>query len=210
MGMLCMSQPCWEGTTHILTCSYTACMNHHHSHHAQATFQQQLSSMHIPHIMNKLICKSMYSCGLTIIAESSPQHGMMTTLMCISGKKLDEMGSIFLRMNSEGLEVTAWYVLLTTPAWRLINPRSVDVEHHQMLWKLEHRIPWRIDGTISLGHHQKETETEAVHKYQPTISKYYPWLDSFLVLHYSHINKILKWMQEHFDAFFQSTDNIIE
>jgi hypothetical protein len=49
----------WEHTTHVPMCSCTACTTAHT--HAQATFQQKLSCMHMPNIITNLICASMES-----------------------------------------------------------------------------------------------------------------------------------------------------
>jgi hypothetical protein len=76
------------------------------------------------------------------------------------------------------------------------------------LWKQRNtEYHGTADGTISLEHGQKETALEAEHMYQETIGKVSP-TDSH-VLHSAHVDKILKWTQEHLDAYLALADIII-
>jgi hypothetical protein len=76
------------------------------------------------------------------------------------------------------------------------------------LWKQRNTEYHGTNGTISLEHRQKETASAAVNVYQATIGNVSP-TDS-LVLHTSRVDEILKWTQEHLDAYFESADILIE
>jgi hypothetical protein len=79
-------------------------------------------------------------------------------------------------------------------------------------WQQHNTEYHETDGTISLEHSCKEIASVAANLYQATIGKVSP-MDS-LVLHYSCVYEcvyeILKWTQEHLDAYLESADIIIE
>ena len=75
------------------------------------------------------------------------------------------------------------------------------------LWKQRNTEYHGTDGAISLEHRRKETALEAEHVYQETIGKVSP-TDSH-VLHTARVDEILKWTQEHLDAYLASADIII-
>lgn len=76
------------------------------------------------------------------------------------------------------------------------------------IWKQRNTELHGTDSAISLERRRKETATEAENIYENTIGKVSP-TDS-VVLHHSPIDEIIKWSQEHLDAYLQSADIIIE
>jgi hypothetical protein len=75
------------------------------------------------------------------------------------------------------------------------------------IWKQRNTELHGTDSAISLEWRQKETATEAENIYENTIGKVSP-TDS-IVLHNSPIDKIIKWSQEHLDAYLALADIII-
>jgi hypothetical protein len=75
------------------------------------------------------------------------------------------------------------------------------------IWKQQSTKYHGTDGAISLEHRRKETALEAEHVYRETIGKVSP-TDSH-VMHSLSVDKIMKWMQEHLDAYLASADVII-
>jgi hypothetical protein len=67
------------------------------------------------------------------------------------------------------------------------------------IWKQQNTEYHGMDGAILLEHRRKETANEAAHMHQSTIGTVSS-TDS-LVLHYSSVWEILKWMQEHLDSY---------
>ena len=76
------------------------------------------------------------------------------------------------------------------------------------IWKQRNTELHGTDSALSLERRRREAATAAAHVYQHTIGKISP-TDS-IVLHYKKIKEILKWNQEHLDAYLQSADIIIE
>jgi hypothetical protein len=76
------------------------------------------------------------------------------------------------------------------------------------LWKQRNTEYHGTDGTISLEHRRKETALAAEHVYQTTIGKVS--LTDSHVLHSARVDEILKWTQEHLDAYLESADIIID
>jgi hypothetical protein len=64
------------------------------------------------------------------------------------------------------------------------------------------------DGAISMEQVWNETATETVAVYQSTIGNL-SQTDSSVVLHHARIDEILKWTNEHLDAYLASADVII-
>jgi hypothetical protein len=75
-------------------------------------------------------------------------------------------------------------------------------------WKQQNTVLHGTDSAISFEQWRKEAANEAVAVYQNTIGKISP-TDS-IVLHHSHVEAIIKWNQEHLDAYLQCADIIIE
>jgi hypothetical protein len=75
------------------------------------------------------------------------------------------------------------------------------------LWKQRNSEYHGTDGTISLEHRRKETAHEAENVYQQTLGQVSP-TDS-IILHYTSVDDILKWTQEHLDAYLQLADIIL-
>ena len=75
------------------------------------------------------------------------------------------------------------------------------------IWKQQNTEYHGTDGASSLEHRRKETALEAEHVYQETIGKVSP-TDSH-VLHSLSVDEIMKWTQEHLDAYLASADVII-
>jgi hypothetical protein len=63
------------------------------------------------------------------------------------------------------------------------------------------------DSTISLERWQKDMAVEAENIYENTIGKVSP--TDNIVLHHSPIDEIIKWSQEHLDAYLALADIII-
>ena len=76
------------------------------------------------------------------------------------------------------------------------------------IWKQCNTELHGTDSALSLERRRKEVATVAAHVYQQTIGKISP-TDS-IVLHHKKIEEILKWNQEHLNAYLQLADIIIE
>jgi hypothetical protein len=76
------------------------------------------------------------------------------------------------------------------------------------IWKQQKMELHGSDSALSLKQQCKEAATAAANIYQHTIQKISP-KDS-IVLHCTKINEIIKWKQEHLDAYLQLADIIIE
>jgi hypothetical protein len=89
--------------------------------------------------------------------------------------------------------------------------RTVIKEFWKLLihiWKQKNTELHGTDSAISLERRCKERANEAAAVYQNTIGKI-SQRDS-IVLHHSRVEAIIKWNQEHLDAYLQSADIIIE
>jgi hypothetical protein len=75
------------------------------------------------------------------------------------------------------------------------------------IWKQRNTELHGTNSAISLERRRKDTATEAANIYENTIGKVSP-TDS-IVLHHSPIDEIIKWSQEHLDAYLASADIII-
>jgi hypothetical protein len=75
------------------------------------------------------------------------------------------------------------------------------------IWKQRNTELHGTDSALSLERRRKDTATEAENIYENTIGKVSP-TDS-IVLHHSTIDEIIKWSQEHLDAYLASADIII-
>ena len=75
------------------------------------------------------------------------------------------------------------------------------------IWKQRNTELHGTDSALSLERRRKDTATEAENIYENTIGKVSP-TDSN-VLHHSTIDEIIKWSQEHLDAYLASADIII-
>jgi hypothetical protein len=75
------------------------------------------------------------------------------------------------------------------------------------IWKQRNTKYHGTDGAISLEHRRKETALEAEHMYQETIGKVSS-TDSH-ILHSLSVDEIMKWTQEHLDAYLALADIFI-
>jgi hypothetical protein len=76
------------------------------------------------------------------------------------------------------------------------------------IWKQRSTKLHGTDSALSLEQGSKEAATAAAHVYQQTIRKFSPTYS--IVLHHKKIEEILKWNQEHLNAYLQLADIIIE
>jgi hypothetical protein len=75
------------------------------------------------------------------------------------------------------------------------------------IWKQQNMELHSTDNALSLERRRKEAATAAANVYhQHTIGKISP-TDS-IVLHHTKIKEILKWIEEHLDAYLQLADII--
>ena len=208
----------WETTTHVLTCSCEARGPARMA--ARKTFQQKLSRLHTPDIMNKLICDSMDSWlarrPVTLPVWNGPNepiHGALRRAFRAQAKiGWDQFFrgriakdwkrpiTMYYKIRQPGESYTSdqWMRSIITELWKL----SITI------WKQRNTELHGTDSALSLERRRKEAATAAAHVYQQTIGKISP-TDS-IVLHHKKIEEILKWNQEHLNAYLQSADIIIE
>ena len=208
----------WEDTTHVLTCSCTARCAARTT--ARAIFQQKLSRLYTPDIMNKLICDSMDSWLARRPVLPPVWDGPYEPIKGQLRRAFYAQSRIGWDQFFRGRIAKAWQIPIET-YYKIRRPGESFTPEQWMrsvikeLWKFSITI-WKqrntelhgTDSAISLERRRKETATEAAAVYQDTIGTVSP-TDS-LVLHHSRVEEILKWTQEHLDAYLQSADIIIE
>jgi hypothetical protein len=102
-----------------------------------------------------------------------------------------------IRQPGESYTANQWMRSVIKELWEL----SIHI------WKQRNTELHGTDSALSLERRRKDTATEAEHIYENTIGKVSP-TDS-IVLHHSPIDEIIKWSQEHLDAYLASADIII-
>jgi hypothetical protein len=121
------------------------------------------------------------------------------------------MGSILPQSNRKGLAKTEYYKIhppgesYTADQWM----RSVIKELWELsihIWKQWNTGLHEMTAQYHLNDVERTRQRKLKHIYENTIGKVSP-TDS-IVLHHSPINKIIKWSQEHLDAYLASADII--
>jgi hypothetical protein len=102
------------------------------------------------------------------------------------------------RQPGESFTPDQWMRNIITETWKL----SITI------WKQRNSELHGTDSIISSETCRKDTANEAMAVYQETIGQVTP-MDS-LVMHHSMIEEIIKWTQEHLDAYLQTADIIVE
>lgn len=207
----------WEDTTHVLTCSCSARTASRTT--ARATFQQRLSRMHTPDIMNKLICDSMDSwlARRPVLPPTWPRQS--DTIQRQLRLAFEAQSRIGWDQFFRGRIAKAWMIPIGT-YYKARQPGEAFTPEHWMrktiseiwtfsitIWKQRNTEYHGTDGNISLEHRRTETANAAEQVYRSTIGNVSP-TDS-IVLHHSRVEEILTWTQEHLDAYLLSADIII-
>jgi hypothetical protein len=208
----------WETTTHVLTCSCEARGPARMA--ARTTFQQKLSRLHTPDVMNKLLCDSVDSWlarrPVTLPIWNGPNepiHGALRRAFRAQekigwdqflrgriAKDWKRPITMYYKIRQPGESYTPdqWMRTVIKELWIL----SITI------WKQRNTELHGTDSALSLERKRKEAATAAANVYHHTIGKISP-TDS-IVLHHTKIEEIIKWNQEHLDAYLQSADIIIE
>jgi hypothetical protein len=175
--------------------------------------------MHTPDIMNKIICASMDSWLDRRPVVAPLQTGPEEPIQCQLRSAFHAQSQIGWDQFFRGRIAKTWIFPIGTyykhrqpgasftPEQWMQNAITELWKFSITLWKQQNTEYHGTDLTISLEHWQKESALEAEHLYQETIGKVSP-TDSH-VLHSTCVDEILKWTQEHLDAYLASADIII-
>jgi hypothetical protein len=207
----------WEITTHVLTCSCEPRQKARQA--AQAQFKNKLSKLHTPDIMTNLICTSMDSWLSRRPVQLPTWHGPQEPIHAQLRLAFRAQAKIGWDQFFRGRIAKAWHRPIAE-YYKIRQPgesytadqwmRSVIKELWELsinIWKQRNTELHGTDSALSLERRRKDTATEAENIYENTIGKVSP-TDSN-VLHHSTIDEIIKWSQEHLDAYLASADIII-
>jgi hypothetical protein len=210
-------QRLWEDTTHVLTCPCEARCQARTA--ARVIFQQQLTRLHTPDILNKLICDSMDS-WMARRPVTLPAWNVREPIQREMRRAFTAQSKIGWDQFLRGRVAKAWQRPIQT-YYRLRQPGESFTPEQWMrklisaLWTFSLTM-WRqrcsefhgTESAISLERRRRETATKAQSVYQETIGKVSP--SDSIVLHQHSIETILKWTKEHLDAYLTSAAAIID